>query len=351
VQRSDLKYADAVQRDGWQHQANHLTVIHTIVGRAAMIVAEQVRRLLSLKRATYHNRTPSAEFERGLETGKNELVNELEQTRAKLAERDSALICANQWIEYLAERGAKLEQQVTRDSTALQILTEHEEVLAAQAVAANKRVAELEGELGSAREGLVLRENENRSLEASLNLIVSESSRLSRRLTESEAAVDDAKEKRQTGTNTLDTRLEAMASRALAAERLLEEVRQRLLPRTDARRAVERKVVDEIAARDTVDNKLELFQNSLLVKLSAARGAQPNAEVDLVKLQKKIEALDFERQCMLKKRTVAEGAREKTGTNCDELCELDNDVRYDGKYSERAEVRSTEMLLASILTS
>jgi hypothetical protein len=352
VQRSDSQYADAARRDGWQNQANHLTVIHTMVGKAAMIVAGKVRRLPSLKWARCQNPTPSTEFERGLETGKNELANELEQTRAKLAERDATLIHAKQWIEYLAERGAKLEQQVPRETAAPQILKEHVEALTEQSAAANKPVAKLEGELATAREELVLWENKNRSLQTSLNWIVSENVRLSNRLTEVEAAIDEANKKRQTETNTLKSCLEAMSTRALTAEKLLEEVRQSLLAGTEEKHAAEHKVVDITSGRDTVDNKLRQLQNSLLIKVPFALVNPPDTKVDLVKILKKITALDFRLQRELEKHAVSEDAREKPRTNCAEPHgELDNHVEHNGKHSERANACHTQMLLGSILAS
>jgi chromosome segregation ATPase len=245
-----------------------------------------------------------------LETSKTELANanELEPTRAELAE---------------------LEQQTARETAAEWILNARRETLAARAAraaAADKRIAELEGDLGSAREQLDLRDNENHSLQSSLDLIVSENSRLSGRLTESEAAgnaageearsklqqtkaalatadaerkklaaagdearsklermrvalataegernklavaVDEANEKRRTETNTLNSRLGAMSVRTVTAEKLLVEVRQRLLARTAENCSVERKFADATVARDAAHRKLQVLQKSLQVE-------------------------------------------------------------------------------------
>jgi chromosome segregation ATPase len=318
-----------------------------------MIVAEQVRRLSSITPAAYRDRTSSAEFEREPETDKSEFANELEQTRAKLAERDTALIRANQWIEYLAERGAELEQQVARDTPGLQILTEQAEALAAQFTAANKRVADLEGELGAAREGLFVQESENRSLQTSLNFLVSENSRLCGRLTELEVMIDEANETHRTETNTLNTYLEAVLTRALAAEDLLAEVRQGLLTRLEEKRAVEHKVVvDRTSARNKTDDEPEQPQKSFLTKLPAVRVTQSAPTVDFPKIREKIKALDFQLQCKFNKHAVAEGACGNPGMDCAELRDkLENDVGRDGKYSKQAEVRHTQELLATILVS
>jgi len=322
------------QRDGWQHQAERLAVTHTAVATAAIAATEQARRRPLLRPVSSHLRTWTAEPEHGLETSKTELANanELEPTRAELAE---------------------LEQQTARETAAEWILNARRETLAARAAraaAADKRIAELEGDLGSARERLDLRENENQSLQSSLDLIVSENSRLSGRLTESEAAgnrarseleqikttlasveaeckklaaageearsklqqtkaalatadaerkklaaagdearsklermrvalataegernkltfaVDEANEKRRTETNTLNSRLGATSERAITAEKLLVEVRQRLLARTAENCSVERKFADATVARDAAHRKLQVLQKSLQVE-------------------------------------------------------------------------------------
>ena len=322
------------QRDGWQHQAECLALTHTAVATAAIAATEQARRRPLLRAVSSHLRTRTAESEHRLETSKTESANanELEPARAELAE---------------------LEQQTARESAAEWILNARRETLAARAAraaAADKRIAELEGDLGSAREQLDLRDNENHSLQSSLDLIVSENSRLSGRLTESDAAgnrarseleqikttlasveaeckklaaagdearsklqqtkaalatadaerkklaaagdearsklermrvalataegernklavaVDEANEKRRTETNTLNSRLGAMSVRTVTAEKLLVEVRQRLLARTAENCSVERKFADATVARDAAHRKLQVLQKSLQVE-------------------------------------------------------------------------------------
>lgn len=291
-------------RDGWRHQAERLADTHTAVATAVMAATEQARRRPLLKPVSCDFPTRGAEYKRGLETSKTEPANEIEPTRVELAE---------------------LEQQVARETAATWILNARRDTLAARAAraaAAEKRIAELEGDLGSARERLVLLENENHSLQSSLELTVSENSRLSCRLTESDAAgdrarsqleqvkrpltsveaernrlaaaghearsqleqttaalvtteaeritlsfaVDEVNKKRQTETNTLNTRLGAMSERAVTAEKLLAKAQRRLLVRTAENCSVERKFADATVARDAAHKKLELLQNSLQVK-------------------------------------------------------------------------------------
>jgi chromosome segregation ATPase len=204
------------------------------------------------------------------EIAKGELNNELAVTRAKLAD---------------------LERQLAQEVASTRLLTEENHTLSDHAASADKRIVELESENSVAHERVVLLENEKRSMQGSLDQLVTENSRLARKLTETEnlltaargkidsleanlatsesernrltTAVDESNERRQTETNTLTMRLEAMQSRATAAERLLAEVRQSLITRTEENRVSERKVVEATIARNATEKKLEQMLSSL----------------------------------------------------------------------------------------
>ncbi len=165
------------QRDGWQHQAERPAVSHTAAANAATAATEQARRRPLLRPVSSQLRTLTAERKRAPETGKTEPAN------------------ANK-VELPRAEHADLKQKAAREAAAKWILNARRETLAARAeraAAKDKRIAELEGELGSARERLVLRENENYSLRSSLGLIASENSRLSGRLAQNDAAGDGAR--------------------------------------------------------------------------------------------------------------------------------------------------------------
>ena len=257
------KTVKKAQRDGWRHQAEHLALSHTAVATVTLAAADQARRRRS---------SQDAECEQG--------------------EIDPASELAPPATKY-----AELEQQVTRESAIAWTLTDRRETLAARAArvsSADKRVAELETELGAAREALALKENENHSLQTSLDLIAGDNSRLSSYLTERDvalddaksqleqikttlavaeaereklaAAVDDANEKRQVEFNTLSSRLGTMSARAVTAEKLFVETRQSLLACSAEKSTVERELADATTARRVADKNLELLQNSLQVK-------------------------------------------------------------------------------------
>jgi crescentin len=208
-----------------------------------------------------------------LEADKADLAAELEPARARITELESAL---------------------ARETATARMLNEHKQALSKHSAAADKRIAELEGLLGEASEKLAMGADENRTLQSSVDQLVEENSRLQRRVTDSEMAIEkaltqvsqlqtalkaaeaergrltaalaEANDKRQVETNTLSTRLEAMSSRAVTAEKLLADVRQNLLSRTEANNAAERKVVEATLARNMAEKKLELATTALQSK-------------------------------------------------------------------------------------
>ncbi len=470
---------------GWQNQAEHLASTHAAVGLAAMAVARKARRRPSSKRTTLYLRTVGAEIELGQKLSKIELANQLPPTRAKLAEPErqarqetAAARILSEHPKTLAahstvadkgvaalesEPGSASEELVLRDNenhfleTPLDLIVNEtirlsQNLMKSDAGASDKGIAELERELGSAREELVHWENENRSLQTSLALLVGENSRLARCLTQSapvadtrmaelEAELGSARErivllenenrplqaslatadkarsqlehmktalivaeaelnklvfsvngtneKRLTEINTLKTRLGAMSSRAVIAENLLADARQTCLVRIEENSIAERKLADATEARNLAENELALFQNSLrtnerqvqelevsrsmliegtntllkalktrdkalarsevTIKMLVERVAQLEAEANLVN-RKKIEEVNSQLQCERMGLTIAEDVRENARTNSAELQrQVDNDVTHDGEY-ERVQVRSTQSLLADTIS-
>jgi chromosome segregation ATPase len=305
---------------------------------------------------------------RSAEAGKTELGDELSTIRGRVAE---------------------LERQLTIESANARTLADERHSLSEHATAADKRIVDLEGEISVAKERLVLLENEKRSLQNSLEQLVSENSKLTRRVNESDntigglrtrleqvetalatsenernkltAAVDQANERRQAEANTLNMRLEAMQSRATAAEKLLGEVRQSLIARTEENRLAERRIVEASIARTATEKKLEQLLSSLqgqekqirdldgsratLVERSSTllktvknresalaraeekvqlltdqvKKLETDAEATRVKTEKRIEELSAGLQREKMERAVADGALEATRKNYAEL--------------------------------
>ena len=82
---------------------------------------------------------------------------------------------------------------MAREAAAAWILNARRETLAARAAkakAADERIAELESKLDTALERIAFQDNENQSLQTSLDLSVNENLRLSNRLSESDATLE-----------------------------------------------------------------------------------------------------------------------------------------------------------------
>jgi chromosome segregation ATPase len=305
---------------------------------------------------------------RNSETAKLELSDELSTARGRIAE---------------------LERLLSQEIANVRMLTDENHSLSEHSSAADKRIIDLEADAAVARERLVILENEKRSLQASLDQLIGENSRLLRRANESEAllstararveqletslaasenernkltaAVDEANERRQTESNTLNMRLEAMQSRATAAEKLLGEVRQSLIARTEENRASERKVVEATIARNSTEKKIEQLlaslqgqerqvrdleasratlveRSSTLMKTVKARETalsraeekiqaltdrvtqlEGDAENNRTKTEKRVEELNSALQRERLERAVSEGALEATRKNYAEL--------------------------------
>ena len=225
---------------------------------------------------------------------------------------------------------AELGRQVGRERATAWLNNAPRETLAARAArvtSADRRVAELESDLRSACEEIALRDNENLSLQTSLDLIASENSRLSIAATdqlekikstmiEAEAerdelvfVLDQANENLQTETNALQARLRAAHKKVkllqnsfhLKERRVqdLEQARAQLIDKTD-------KLLRTCKKRDAALARAE-EKISVLTELFA----QVEAKLSIAEDRKNV----FELQSRLprehRERTIANTVRRK----------------------------------------
>jgi chromosome segregation ATPase len=303
--------------DGWQSQTDYLTQTHTAVGIAMMAVADKARRRAPLALADQPEIAgaalePAAPAESAAPAVRPERISEPPPPAAAPAE---------------------LEAQLARKAAAIRVLSKHTNALSEQATAAERRVAELETELVLARESIDLRTNENFSFQNSFDLIVGENARLSSRLAENAATLDKAAaeierlqralhsaevernqltvtaeqthERQHAETAMLQTRLEAMSSRAAAAETMLAEAQQSLLAHSQANTRVETEVArlydratECRAAVDKAQSQLERTQSALRAsetergKLTSARDeASERHRTEIDGLHRRLEAM------------------------------------------------------------
>lgn len=176
------------------------------------------------------------------------------------------------------EEVAELRKQVAVKTTAAKMLNERVRKLTAEATTKDKQIAELEAQLDAAREDLAHRENENRSLQTSLDLSVVEAARLSGRLWDSgiasdtlrgrldtlkaallaseaerdrlKAAMQEASDLHRIESDALSSQVAAMTAQAAATETMLVDVRKSLAARTEESNEANRKATDAARGRD-----------------------------------------------------------------------------------------------------
>src|SRR5262249_10777367 len=155
-------------------------------------------------------------------------------------------------------------------------------------------VTELETELAAAQERATLHDNENQSLQASLDLAMAENERLSQRLELNETALEDAcaelarqqaacatatgerrkladevftaNGKRLPETAELKEQPDPMSTRALTAESLLADARECLQVRIAQDGVTERNLAEMTLARREADNQAKQAQDLLCIK-------------------------------------------------------------------------------------
>jgi crescentin len=179
---------------------------------------------------------------------------------------------------------AMLVKQLGDETGNVRVLSEEKRLLVERTDVSDKRIVELEAEVAQARERLTLLQNDKDTLQGALDRKLAESSRMSRRLAESEsalsdsrsrlrqmesnlaaaesernrlaAACDEANEQRQSEVYALELKLEALRSHADAAEKLAAGVRQSLVTRTEELRLAETKLSEVTVARSETDKKV-----------------------------------------------------------------------------------------------
>jgi crescentin len=234
----------------------------------------------NLRAEYYEVEKKAAGYERDNERLREELEvaqqigRSLETTRAELASE----------LATLRAESANLQRELAQETAQRQRLAEENQTLSTQTAAANKRILQLETDLVSALEKLVLLENEGRSLQASYDQALAEGSRLARALAESETqatatqtrlvyaeatatasnvecsklqnALTETTERHRVENQALSTRVAALQSRAATAEKLLADARQNLATLTEEVRAFDAKAVEATVARNAAEKKL-----------------------------------------------------------------------------------------------
>ena len=304
-----------------------------------------------------------------------------------------------------------LERRLAQETAAATKLGEQLQTVAAQSETTDRRVAALEAELAEQHDEIALRDNENQSLQTSLDLSVAETARLTYCLEQSDAALDRTRAERerlqaaldaaqaerakyagevftvngtrQAEVSSLNERLEAMTSRATTAERLLADVRECLHARIAENAGTERKLAAVIAERHEAEfrskeladllrvkqrqiNELEQSRDKLVETANALLKSFQSRDAALTTAQQKVDVLT---QRFAELEAVARAAEEKLAQQARDLRSRADDAGENARkkwaelarelaklislrrrLAEPGEARPTPALLASTIT-
>jgi crescentin len=232
---------------------------------------------------------------------RQDLANAQQQLRAAEATR------AEIAIDIAARRAqiTDLEAQLAQEAGESKALADENNRLSQRLTIAEKRIVTLESDVDSARQRLLIAEDEKRAQQTLLDKASAEAARLSRKLAEMEAslnasqsrlrhveanfaelnterarlarALEEANERTEHERATQHTRFEALQARASATDKLLGEARGHLLARAEEIRDYDRRLSELTLERDTLQSQLadaeadKINQDSLVQELTQAR--------------------------------------------------------------------------------
>jgi chromosome segregation ATPase len=276
--------ATGMERGGWRNQARRLALVPIAAATEFALVDPPLQGLLP-PRWTDDSPTPPQSRPADAEARQRPDTERPKSERSGSEQSEAGLDASDL---------AALRQLVAVKTTAAKMLNERVRKLAAEATAKDKRIAELEDHLLSAREDLARSDNENHSLQASLDLTLGESARLSGRVwdtgveadalkaqlesaksalraVEAErdrltAAAQEAKELRRVEADFLNSQIEAIASRAATAQDMLTAARRSLVARTEESKESLHKAMEAALLRNAADETLREVRASLQAK-------------------------------------------------------------------------------------
>ena len=235
---------NATRRDGWQNQAQHLTLTHVALGVAAIALAGKVQRR-STDEQMAHQSLP-AQYERGDMSfpDKRQPMYQPEPGRTNPTPPPP------REVHKLGSAAAMREKLRT---------------LTARNALAERKIAELTMDLNIAKETLEFQQNENNSLLTSLDLMTNENARQSQTLTEAEAAVKEAR----TELEKVRAELEASRNAQSAEARSAREQLAACQVERDALTAEARPALERLAACQTERNALAAEARSAMARLKS----------------------------------------------------------------------------------
>lgn len=271
---------------------------------------------------------------RALESNRTELAGDIAARRTRIAGLESSL------AQIAAEANGLRESNLRLDE---------------RAIASDKRTIQLESELAGARQKLALADDEQRSLQSSLEKTIAEAARLSRRLAEAEntlaatqarlrqveanfteadnerlrltAALEEAAGRHQSELDTQRMRFDALAARAAASDRLLNEAREQSTARAEEIRAFDRRLNEAVQVRNNMDSKLAANEADRIGRESAIQDLEQSRATLLERSATLAKALNA-------RETALTRAEEKIQTLTDRLAILESQAETGRQLAE-----------------
>lgn len=208
---------------------------------------------------------------------------------------------AEQAVELQNQRAAiiELDRRLKHEIAERESFREEHRRLGDRLAAADKRIVQVESEAETARQKLVVAEREKTTLQTSFDNASGETARLSRKIVEAEntvasmqsrvrqiessftelssdrariaQALDEERQRHQNDSRALQARTEALQTRAITTEKLLDEARAGLLARAEDIRTFERRAIEANLTRNALESRLSEMQTA---------EAQRNAEMN-----------------------------------------------------------------------
>jgi crescentin len=218
---------------------------------------------------------------KALETVRGELATDIAQRRAQIAD---------------------LEGRLNQETVETRSLRDENERLKTRQNTVDKHVVQVESEINTLRQKLVLAEDERRALQVAYEKSANDVQRLARKLAETEntlsathsrlrntenslaevtsergrlsAALEEATERHSGELTKQQMRFDALQARANATDRLLTEAREHLSARGEDNRVMERRLSETALERDTLATRVSTMEAEMLQRDGGLRDAE-----------------------------------------------------------------------------
>jgi crescentin len=265
---------------------------------------------------------------------------------------------AEQAVELQNHRAAiiELDRRLKHEIAERESFREEHRRLGDRLAAADKRIVQLESEGDTARQKLVVAEREKATLQSSFDNASAETARLSRKIVEAEntvaamqgrvrqieanftelsadrarlaQALDEERQRHQNETRAVQARLEALQTRAITTEKLLDEARAALLARAEEIRTFERRAIEANLTRNALESRLSEMQTA-----ESQRNAELNdAEQARMALNERVAALT---KAVKTRETALARAEERITMLSDRVSRLESELQANSYGAEK----------------